>query len=70
MFLAIPTGLAQIYGSDSVLSGCLILAGVLLASPLFFIHAVMAAVISIFTGEHLQYIHSLAIILEIFYYYR
>ena len=50
MFQPMLLGLAQVYGSDKLEVGALILLAMLVASPIIFFHCLMGELVSIFTG--------------------
>lgn len=51
LFKSIPTSAAQIYGSDQVISGVLVLVGLFVSSPIICIHAVLGAIYSSLVGK-------------------
>ena len=50
MFQPLLLGLAQVYGSEKLEVGALILLAMLVASPIIFFHCLMGELVSIFTG--------------------
>ncbi|CAH1789237.1 unnamed protein product [Owenia fusiformis] len=50
IFLAIPCSCAQIYGSNQAIVGVLILLGLLIGSPILFLHAILGPFMSVFTA--------------------
>ncbi len=51
VFRPLLTGLAQVYGSDRLEVGALILGGMAVASPIIAVHCVLGELVSVFTGE-------------------
>lgn len=50
-FKSISTSAAQIYGSNNVISGVLVLVGLFVSSPVICIHAVLGAIYSSLVGK-------------------
>ncbi|XP_030846550.1 urea transporter 2-like [Strongylocentrotus purpuratus] len=47
---SIPRGIAQCYGSDSLITGCLMSVGMLVCSPIVFSHCLLGSILGALTG--------------------